>query len=72
MIQHGATDTTSARGEHNCPQECRQRTEGASQSAPFLRLFLFVLVNRNRIQILGLKYLAAIETANVIDTVPPV
>ena len=40
--------------------------------AALLRLLFFVVVNRNRIQILCLKYLTAIETTNVIDTVPAV
>jgi len=35
----------------------------------FARLFLFVLVNRNRIQVLRLENVSAIEAANVVDPV---
>ena len=44
----------------------------ASPSVPlavFTRLFLFVFVNRNRIQILCLKNLTAIEAADIVDSV---
>ena len=41
-------------------------------SAAFFGLFFFVLVNRNRIQVFGLKNLAAIETSNVIDAIATV
>jgi hypothetical protein len=44
----------------------------ASQLAPFLWFFLFVLVYRNRVQVLSLKYLATIEAADIIDAVSTV
>jgi hypothetical protein len=37
-----------------------------------LRFFFFVLVNRNRVEILGLKYLAAVKTSNIVDSIPTI
>ena len=39
---------------------------------PLARVFVVVFVNRNGIQILGFKYLSAIEAADVIDPVAAV
>jgi hypothetical protein len=49
-------------------------TEGSAVRSPSLPGFLFLvfLVNRNRIQILCLQYLAAIEAAYVVDAIATV
>jgi hypothetical protein len=48
-----------------CPQDKRC-------SAALLGLFLFILINWNRVEILGLEDLVAIEAPNVVDPITPI
>jgi hypothetical protein len=56
------------------PLEARgiQAVLPGSLATPVLGSFFFLVVDRNRIQIFGLKDLIAIEASNIIDPVPAV
>ena len=38
----------------------------------FFVFFVFFFVNGNRVQVFGFEYLTAVQTAHIVDAVPPV